>query len=253
MRAKTPWTIALFGCLGCAATAQPTNPGIALPVSLGEGSLQPGKSVVAPTPEQADQPARLSRASTARDQRVRYGSLPDPKPLSTERQWRYTVQLIDGLPQVRQAEPLQFERPVVTARRTGRYALELWIGRELIDRVRFNFPLGSDAPPSGEHPSFREPVSLSQGASSVQRILVPASDRATRALLVDRATGETWELPWPPDRPAARSVHKPVPSVSGHPSPAASQAAEDVGESPVPPSSESEAQDGAPSEPRLAN
>ena len=32
----------------------------------------------------------------------------------------------------------EFSQPVVTARSMGRYAIELWIGHELVDRVRFD-------------------------------------------------------------------------------------------------------------------
>jgi hypothetical protein len=84
----------------------------------------------------------------------------------------------------------------------GRFAIELWIGRELIERVRFDFPLlaAEDKPKAGakhagEMPNFAAATRVSQS------VLVPASRRATRALLIDRATGKTEALPWPPDAP----------------------------------------------------
>jgi hypothetical protein len=83
----------------------------------------------------------------------------------------------------------------------GRYAIELWVGRELIDRVRFDFPMlaAEELPSSARRRPLYEAPTLAAGAHVTQRVLVPASPRATRALLVDRGTGETIALPWPPE------------------------------------------------------
>jgi hypothetical protein len=119
------------------------------------------------------------------------------------RQWEYELLYDCGEVSVTQVRPLLFEQPVATARRMGRYAVELWIGRELIDRVRFDFPgLAVEAPPpSGPRRPLDEPPTLAAGAVVARTILVPASPRATRAELVDRATGQRMRLPWPPDDP----------------------------------------------------
>jgi hypothetical protein len=83
----------------------------------------------------------------------------------------------------------------------GRFAFELWIGRELIDRVRFDFPMTSaDPAPSERKRPLDEPPTFSAGADVDRTILVPATPRATRAVLVDRGTQKTTELPWPPDQ-----------------------------------------------------
>jgi hypothetical protein len=103
---------------------------------------------------------------------------------------------------VESVEHRVFDVPRVTPRRMGRYAIELWIGRELIDRVRFDFPLLAAEPvPSGPRKPLEQPPSLAAGADVTSEVLVPDNPRATRAVLVDRATGETQVLPWPPDAP----------------------------------------------------
>jgi hypothetical protein len=105
-----------------------------------------------------------------------------------------------------------FDRPVVTARPMGRFAIELWIGRELIDRVRFDFPLlGAEEPP-GDRQSIHAEPRFEPGLEAERTILVPNSERATRAQLVDRATGKIQALPWPPDAPLD-PVSEPTPSV----------------------------------------
>jgi hypothetical protein len=72
---------------------------------------------------------------------------------------------------------------------------------ELIERVRFDFPLlALDAPPAdpAQRRGIRELPRFAPGARSSVNLLVPDSQRATRARLLDRATGELVEIPWPP-------------------------------------------------------
>ena len=59
--------------------------------------------------------------------------------------------------------------------------------------------LGKDAPNLSPHATARVRVSL------------PASPRATRVMLVDRATGKGQELSWPPDRDGPVSAPAAVP------------------------------------------
>ncbi len=131
------------------------------------------------------------------------GYAPDPEPLRMEEQWDYTLTYRDGGVLVDSVEPVKLEAPVVTVRRMGRFAIELWVGSELLERVRFDFPLlgaepagaaKKDGPrPMREAPRFQVEATLD--------VRVPASPRATRAVLVDRATGESMPLAWPPDAP----------------------------------------------------
>jgi hypothetical protein len=134
------------------------------------------------------------------------GSLPDPKALRLARQWEYEVVYDRGEVRIENVTERNFSKPVVTARRMGRYAIELWIGKELVERVRFDFPLlAAEEARSGRRHPLKEPPSFGAGAVVSRRVLVPASPRATRAVLVDRATGRTLTLDWPPREPNASS------------------------------------------------
>lgn len=141
--------------------------------------------------------------------------LPDPEPLTSSVYWEYDLRFEEGAITVARVSRRVFERPVSTARQMGRFAIELWIGRELIDRVRFDFPLiGAEAPP-GEVRSIHDAPRFEPGLQAERKVLVPSSDRAIRAQLVDRATGKIQTLPWPPDAPL-----DPIPSGTLAPGPA---------------------------------
>jgi hypothetical protein len=105
-----------------------------------------------------------------------------------------------GAVHVASVRKIDLAKPVATSRRIGRFAIELWIGRELVDRVRFDFPLlaTEGAPAEGVRKPVQEPVRLGPGAESRQRVTVPDSDRATFAVLVDRLSGASTPLDWPP-------------------------------------------------------
>jgi hypothetical protein len=113
------------------------------------------------------------------------------------RQYELELAYAGGHVEVAAVRSLKFRQPVVTARRVGRFALELWIGHELIDRVRFDFPLlpVEEGKPQGKR-SLHEPPSF--GGRLETTVLVPASPRVRRAVVLDRATGKESELPWPP-------------------------------------------------------
>jgi hypothetical protein len=116
-------------------------------------------------------------------------------------QWQFQLLFENGAPSVEQVHKQILPKPVPTPRRMGRFALELWIGRELIDRVRFDFPMiaAEEAPGVTRRPLHDSP-SLVPNAIARIRVSLPASPRATRLLLVDRATEKVQELPWPPDQ-----------------------------------------------------
>ena len=129
------------------------------------------------------------------------GSAPDPEPLSMAEQWRFQLVYQNGAPSVERVDRQTLPKPVATPRRMGRFALELWIGRELIDRVRFDFPLiaAEETPGVARRPLHDSP---NMAANALAHVIVslPASPRATRLMLVDRAMGKSQELPWPPDQ-----------------------------------------------------
>jgi hypothetical protein len=124
---------------------------------------------------------------------------------------------------------VRFPQPIVTARRIGRYAFELWIGHELVERVRFDFPLLGAVPEgNGSHHKLYETPELT-GGPYIVTVLVPAAERARSARLVDRAVRRQAELTWPP---APTGLGKIAP-LDGPPGVAPSGA----GTPPIPPSS----------------
>ena len=129
-----------------------------------------------------------------------HGYLPDPEPLSGRAWWAYEIRYDRGTIDAGSPTLQCLEQAATSARRMGRFAFELWIGAELIDRIRFDFPLLAGEPPRrGPRRPLREEPSFAPGARVSTRILVPASPRATRAQILDRATGETLAVPWPPE------------------------------------------------------
>jgi len=189
--------LTLAGC-GTARQNDPqTGPGVVFPANFAEGDNQEERA------RQQAKPAPRFEEPKPR------GSQPDPEPLRQQKQYEYALAYQGGKVSITSVRPMNYAQPVVTARRMGRFAIELWIGQELIERVRFDFPgTAADEPPGKGPQPLSAPPKMSDGASSTQVVLVPAAERARRAVLVDRATNGTTELPWPPDR-------APAPAVSG--------------------------------------
>jgi hypothetical protein len=161
-----------------------------------EGGAAPGAAGASPTisgsPAPPGPPAKPTFA-------------PDPPPTRSSAQWEYDLEYQKGQVRVASVKRVDLGRPAATARHMGRFAIELRIGKELVDRVRFDFPLlAADTAPLGEHARhpLHEEARFGPGADTRARVRVPASDRATSAVLVDRLTGGTVPLPWPPDAPA---------------------------------------------------
>jgi hypothetical protein len=185
-------------------TASPRGPAVTLEHHIAEGH-QPAATPSAAVPSDA--------GVTEPDASARVAEPPEPEPLALAAQWQYELAYNRGQVSVISVVARQFPRPVVTARKLGRFAIELWIGRELVDRVRFDFPLVGgdlDAParPQAQPVPARSPAapdrpvpSFAAGARVRIKVLIPASPRATKAVLVDRETRSTTLLPWPPDHP----------------------------------------------------
>jgi hypothetical protein len=173
------------------ATVDPGHAAFVIPHHIAEGTGE-GSDL----PEDAGPPPTFPPAPP-----LLAGSAPDPEPLHTADQWKYALLYQAGSVSVDSVEKRILPKPISTPRRMGRFALELWIGHELIDRVRFDFPLiaAEEAPGVTRRP-LHDPPSLGPHAIARISVLVPASTRATRLLLIDRATEKSQLLPWPPDR-----------------------------------------------------
>ncbi len=120
-------------------------------------------------------------------------SLPDPAPTSTDRWLKLALRFDKGKLELAHATAQPLRKSETTKRVMGRFAAELWIGCELIDRVRFDFPLlaADPAKTSAHDPNF-------EAAGRFDTIImIPDSDRATRLELIDRATDARKVLEWP--------------------------------------------------------
>ncbi|HRI63420.1 MAG TPA: hypothetical protein PK156_04260 [Polyangium sp.] len=134
-------------------------------------------------------PAALSLAEGKRA-----GYVPDPAGVASTKQWVFDVQVRQGVPTLAGARLVTLDKPASTARVLGRFAVEFWIGKELLDRVRFDVPLLAD-------PTKRKNRRLGAPEFAVNtRLSVRLADsaRATSLVFVDRATGETQVFAWPP-------------------------------------------------------
>jgi hypothetical protein len=120
----------------------------------------------------------------------------DPTPLVERSQWVYDLRWDRGDVWLVGVNPLELRAPQATPRAMGRFALELFEGPALIERVRFDFPL-LGAPEPGEGGSTWVP-SFTQKLRTRVGVVFPATPRGTRLDLWDRATNRRWALPWPP-------------------------------------------------------
>ncbi len=177
--------------LGCSAARYDNSqgPSMTMPARLAEGR-NPDAG-----PAQSEAGAPMASPPTPPN------AQPDPVALKEPIQWEYIVEYDRGKLRVVSAKRLDFKKPIPTSRNMGRFAIELWIGRELIERVRFDFPLLGAEEPIGRRRPLKQAPTFAAGATVRRKLLVPDSRRATRAVLVDRATGRETALPWPPDAP----------------------------------------------------
>ena len=195
--------------LACSSARYSTEPGaptLILPARLAEGTGE-GASAA---PAASTAPASSAKAAAAQPYAV--SKLPDPAPpLRLAEQVEYQLELSEGKVKVVSVKPVTLREPEVTARRMGRWALELSIGQELIERVRFDFPTTAADEPAPGPKKLRTPLDLASRAVARVTVLVPHSERVRRAVLFDRALETVTELPWPlpPPPPPA-----PAPSAS---------------------------------------
>jgi len=122
------------------------------------------------------------------------GFQPDPAAIASTKHWVFEVDVRQGKPSLGVVRAVSLDKPAATARVMGRFAVEFWIGKELIDRVRFDVPLLED-------PTRRKNRRLGSPEFAVNtRLSVRLADspRVTSVVFVDRATGETQRFAWPP-------------------------------------------------------
>jgi hypothetical protein len=122
----------------------------------------------------------------------------DPTPLVERSQWVFDLRWDRGDVWLLEVQPLELRAPQATPRVMGRFALELFEGPALVERVRFDFPmLGAPEPTDG---GWKTPPSFAPKLRTRVGVVFPATSRGTRLELWDRATNRRWSLPWPPAR-----------------------------------------------------
>lgn len=166
--------------------------------------------VVVPVAFAADAGAPLPQNSPAPKKPADAGLVvtktpPDPSPLSERKQWVFDLRYDKGDLYLLGVHPLDLGAPQVTPRAMGRFAIELFEGPTLIERVRFDFPfLGAGEPTTDAGNRYSAPPKFAESKVTTRiGVMFPATARGTRLELWDRATDQRWPLPWPPDHAAA--------------------------------------------------
>lgn len=120
---------------------------------------------------------------------------PDPSPLEDKKQWQIDLRWDKGEVYLVAVRPLDLEAPRVTPRVMGRFAIELYEGKTLMERVRFDFPglIDGDIVDAGH----ADPPRMDRHLTSRIGVLFPRISRGTRLELWDRATDRRWPLGWP--------------------------------------------------------
>jgi len=126
------------------------------------------------------------------------GYAPDPPGHASKNHWVFEVASHDGKVSVDRVRAIAYAKPTETPRVMGRFAIELYVGKELLDRVRFNAPLMGAEPPIGNRNNFPKPH-FEENATSRFEARLADHPRASYLLVVDRESGATQKFFWPPE------------------------------------------------------
>lgn len=121
---------------------------------------------------------------------------PDPPAMNEPIQWVFDLRWDRGDIYLLDVHKQDMGGPHPTPRAMGRFALELFEGPTLIERVRFDFPL-LGAPEVNEG-GVQSPIRFEPKLKTRIGVFFPATKRGTRLELWDRARDIRWQLPWPP-------------------------------------------------------
>jgi hypothetical protein len=125
------------------------------------------------------------------------GYAPDPPARPSKLNWVFEVTARGGKVTVDRVKAISFERPTETPRVVGRFALELYVGRELLDRVRFNVPLMGGETSIGNRNNLPKPR-FEQNVTAHVQARMADNTRAAYLLVIDRDTGDAQKYFWPP-------------------------------------------------------
>jgi len=175
-RFRIPGIVSLVAIsLGAAGCAEPVKmgkaPNIVIPI---ERKPPPGDAPPPHAPPEDEQPL------------VHHA--PDPAPARSAEQVDLLLRFEGGKLKVLASQRVHLPSAESTPRRMGRFAAELWLGTELLERLRFDVPLlgadGGDA--------------IESGLEADVTIRLPLLERANRLEIIDRKTEERLTLEWPP-------------------------------------------------------
>jgi hypothetical protein len=199
--------LVVAACASARYSTEPGAPTLVLPAHFAEGKAEPSAASGTPLPSTPPR-AVASGSAVPAAPALTPSTAPDPTPLREAAQVEYELELREGKVQVVTVKAVTLPSPIVTPRRLGRYAIELSIGQELIERLRFDFPgTAADDPQIGPKKPLFAPLTLSERAIARVKLRLPQSARVRRAVLVDRALNTVTELAWPlPDMPRAPSA-----------------------------------------------
>lgn len=153
---------------------------------------------------------------------------PDPQPVASTKQWVFEIRSKDSVPSIVKVSEITVDKPTATARVMGRFALEFYVGTELLDRIRFDIPLAGDVPrdedqqPGKKRPQWKVNTKLFARMAD--------HSRTSLCRLVDRATGDVQVFLWPPDKEGKLTARGTTPVASSSASaPPADAGAPDAG------------------------
>src|SRR5262245_42366096 len=117
-------------CAGAQYEGGNEGPSLVMPHHFAEGTKKGG--------EESDAGSDARALIGAAERSPARGSQPDPEALREVRHYEYEIEYDRGKLRIVSVHALRFAKPVPTIRKMGRFAIELWIGHELVERVRFD-------------------------------------------------------------------------------------------------------------------
>ena len=146
--------------------------------------------------------AAIAGSHVALAEPAKAGFAPDPPAHASKKQWTLEIAARDGKVSAQRATASTLAKPAESPRVMGRFALELYVGPELLDRVRFNVPLMGNGPV--EHSTKRAYHNPdTDKVTTSLKIRLADSPRAAYLVLVDRVTDERQRFEWPPSADGA--------------------------------------------------
>lgn len=118
---------------------------------------------------------------------------PDPTPLVADALFVLSIRFDKGKVSITKVAREKLAKKAAVPRKLGRFAVELYSGPTVVERVRFDFPLIHDDDVAGE--------AYAKGLDVTIDVRIPDSDRPNKLEIWDRATDKRWKYAYPPKAP----------------------------------------------------